>query len=199
MRLMHSILYWHCTACIGFALIIPFLVAIKTQNYTHVFFSVAYNLYHSQIWTKNPLTDRHLFAKWPILDHLKRERTGSWSTACLNTVQKSPFWVPMQRCSNKDISPLLDQFQRQIRALSWPTRTIKLVCTVVFKVTMPPKRSTSKKKEETTSTQSDCCLGSSAAKTTTKLVYTSTSKRTNREGIHSGFHQSHQLRNHWPI
>ena len=37
MSLVHSILYCHCTRCIGFASIVTVLSPMKTKDYTHVF------------------------------------------------------------------------------------------------------------------------------------------------------------------
>ena len=44
-----------CTRRIGCASIVTVLSPIKTQNYTHVFFLLSYNLYYSlrKIWSKN--------------------------------------------------------------------------------------------------------------------------------------------------
>ena len=62
MPLVHSILYCHCTRCIGFASIVTVLSPLKTKNYTHVFFLLPFILYYGvhKIRLKNWLTDRHL-------------------------------------------------------------------------------------------------------------------------------------------
>ena len=50
MPLVHSILYRPCTACIGCASIVTVLSPIKTQDYTHVFFSVAVQFVLQPTW-----------------------------------------------------------------------------------------------------------------------------------------------------
>ena len=94
MPLVHSVLYGRCTRRIGFASIVTVLSPIKTQDYTHVFFSVAVQFVPQptqKFVQKNRLTDRHLFRK---IDDFGPPKTGThlYGTNLLRIIGQNPIF-----------------------------------------------------------------------------------------------------------